>query len=134
MHVSDNLLINNDVLRAIGQGCRSLQLLNLSMSNRAVTDTGLRHLASLSSLNELRLTGHRALTDETLIEIANQGKLKVGENMFFSNSDFVWSILLSCGFYFVRFKYSGFCREFVLLFENVVFLLKNSDFYVVFKF
>nr|CAD2182825.1 unnamed protein product [Meloidogyne enterolobii] len=77
MHVSDNLLINNDVLRAIGQGCRSLQLLNLSMSNRAVTDTGLRHLASLSSLNELRLTGHRALTDETLIEIANQGKLKI---------------------------------------------------------
>jgi len=49
------------------------------MSNRAVTDTGLRHLASLSSLNELRLTGHRALTDETLIEIANQGKLKVRE-------------------------------------------------------
>uniref|UniRef100_A0A915NWL5 F-box domain-containing protein n=1 Tax=Meloidogyne floridensis TaxID=298350 RepID=A0A915NWL5_9BILA len=77
MHVSDNLLINNDVLRAIGQGCRSLQLINLSMSNRAVTDTGLRHLASLSSLNELRLTGHRALTDETLIEIANQGKLKI---------------------------------------------------------
>ncbi|KAL7072666.1 hypothetical protein ACQ4LE_008083 [Meloidogyne hapla] len=77
MHVSDNLLINNDVLRAIGQGCRSLQLLNLSMSNRAVTDTGLRHLASLRSLSELRLTGHRALTDETLIEIANQGKLKI---------------------------------------------------------
>ncbi|KAF7634747.1 hypothetical protein Mgra_00005781 [Meloidogyne graminicola] len=77
MHVYDNLLINDAVLRAIGQGCRSLLLLNLSMSNRGVTDTGLRHIASLRSLNELRLTGHRALSDNTLIEIINNKKLKV---------------------------------------------------------
>lgn len=100
------------------------------MSNRAVTDTGLRHLASLSSLNELRLTGHRALTDETLIEIANQGKLKVrGKNQnFIFNSDFCleYFVLPVVSILFVL--NSGFYRLLFCFLKMLCFYIKNSDF------
>ena len=75
--ISDNMLVNNDVLRAISIGCKSLEILNISQSNRHVTDTGLRHLSTIPYLRELRLNGQRALTDDTLMEIVGRGTLKV---------------------------------------------------------
>jgi hypothetical protein len=76
LHLCDNILVNNDVLRAISIGCKSLEILDIALSSRHVTDMGLNYLGNMTSLTELNLLSQRALTDDTLIQIVNRGTLK----------------------------------------------------------
>jgi len=77
LYLLDNYLVNNDVVRAISLGCKSLEVLNLALSNRHLTEIGLQNLSNLPNLMELNLANQRSLTDDHLIQIVSRGKLKV---------------------------------------------------------
>ncbi|KAL3097218.1 hypothetical protein niasHT_021689 [Heterodera trifolii] len=76
LHVNENRLVDDEVLRAISFGCTSLQFLDISQSQRGITDAGLRHLSQLPNLTTLKMNGQRMVSDESLILIARRGILR----------------------------------------------------------
>lgn len=72
------------MLKAISYNCLQLEKLDMSSSNRRISDQGLRHLANLPKLSIINFSGMRLLSDHTLKDIAANGQLKVFFVIFFN--------------------------------------------------
>lgn len=64
-------------MKEISYNCLQLEKFDISSSNRRISDQAFRHLANLPKLSIVIFSGMRLLSDQTLKEIASNGRLKV---------------------------------------------------------
>ncbi|KAK2175242.1 hypothetical protein NP493_739g02029 [Ridgeia piscesae] len=75
LYLSNNLAVDDNVLAALGQGCKKLRILDLTSCHRGVTDTGLVSLSRCHMLQDLSLSYLHKITDTGLEAVVHTSRL-----------------------------------------------------------
>ncbi|KAI0212378.1 hypothetical protein LSAT2_002710 [Lamellibrachia satsuma] len=75
LYLSNNLAVDDNVLAALGQGCKKLRILDVTSCHRGVTDAGLVSLSQCPLLHDLSLSYLHKITDSGLEAIVHISRL-----------------------------------------------------------
>ncbi|XP_063447779.1 F-box/LRR-repeat protein 2-like [Mytilus trossulus] len=76
VHMSQNLVVNDDLLSAIAIGCPFLETLDISSCHRDVTGVGVKALGFCSSLTTLDISYLYKVDDESIQVLSRNGRLR----------------------------------------------------------
>ncbi|XP_076106840.1 putative RNA-binding protein EEED8.10 isoform X2 [Mytilus galloprovincialis] len=76
IHMSQNLVVNDDLLSAIAIGCPFLETLDISSCHRDVTGVGVKALDFCSSLTSLDISYLYKVDDESIQVLSRNGRLR----------------------------------------------------------
>ncbi|XP_071180512.1 putative RNA-binding protein EEED8.10 isoform X3 [Mytilus edulis] len=76
VHMSQNLVVNDDLLSAIAIGCPFLETLDISCCHRDVTGVGVKALGICSSLTTLDISYLYKVDDESIQVLSRNGRLR----------------------------------------------------------